>query len=224
MTSAAQTELHVVVFDVNVYLDVARLLGPPFTWDKFEAASAAHHAAPVPCVDDPRVDSLRAIATCRSGYLAGRDDILEVWTSEHIDDLVRYKAIQPTDGSTAEDRGLGWSPDDADELVTGLVHGLVFDDSRGGQVEGIRIPSGTPPLSHEDGMVFAASLKAYPDEVAVARYCVTRDVEFRECLPDLPGEVDVLYPYEWLLYVRSARSRYAAMTMRPRPTGLDGPA
>jgi hypothetical protein len=31
---------HAVVFDVNVYLDAAELLGPPFTWEKFATAAA----------------------------------------------------------------------------------------------------------------------------------------------------------------------------------------
>jgi hypothetical protein len=35
-------EVTVVVFDVNVYLDVARLTGPPFTWEAFK--QVAEHA------------------------------------------------------------------------------------------------------------------------------------------------------------------------------------
>lgn len=32
-----EPQLHVVVFDVNVYLDVADRVGPPFTWEKFDS-------------------------------------------------------------------------------------------------------------------------------------------------------------------------------------------
>lgn len=97
-----------MVFDCNVYLDVASLIGSPFTWDKFDAAAARLARVPVPHPRDATFDSLRALAACTSGRFAG-DEALEVWTSSHIDRIVRGKAAQ---SSTANPdtgyRGLGW--------------------------------------------------------------------------------------------------------------------
>ncbi|GLY02378.1 hypothetical protein [Actinoplanes sp. NBRC 101535] len=105
----AEPDLHTVVFDLNILLDVADLLGPPFTWDKFRDAAARHSQAPVPNRADSRVDSLRAVALTTTGRFAG-PELLEVWTSDHIADLLVLKARQPRDGAIAETRGLGWSP------------------------------------------------------------------------------------------------------------------
>lgn len=112
------------MLDVNVYLEVAELLGPPFTWAAFDAAAARATSEPFPCTSNPRIDSLRVVSMCTSGRFAG-DDSVEVWTSAHIDKLVRSKASQPvvpTPGSNK--RGLGWSEADAQSLVVDLVEGL----------------------------------------------------------------------------------------------------
>jgi hypothetical protein len=106
---AEESQRHVVVFDVNVYLDVADLLGPPFTWGKFDANAAGVAKENVPHPDDPAYDSLRAIAVCTSGKFAG-PETLEVWTNTHIDKTVRAKAQQSAipDPDTGY-RGLGWA-------------------------------------------------------------------------------------------------------------------
>lgn len=86
---------HCVLFDCNVYLDVASLLGAPFEWAKFHQRSAQLHDAPLPHPSDQANDSLRALAVCLSGRFAG-EETLEVWTSSHIEAIVRGKAQQPT--------------------------------------------------------------------------------------------------------------------------------
>jgi hypothetical protein len=122
-----------VVFDCNIFLDAASLVGPPFSWQKFDAAVARISRDPVPHPDDQSYDSLRAMAACTSGRFAG-EELIEVWTSSHIDKVVRGKAnqsIQP-DPMTGY-QGLGWTVEAAQGLVNDLIYGLV-ERSDGGTV------------------------------------------------------------------------------------------
>src|ERR1700684_3505166 len=112
MVAANPPSCHAVVYDVNVYLDVADLLGPPFTWQKFSQAAATHQMTPL-LGTDRRVDSLRALALATTGLFAGQD-ALQVWTSAHIDGLVATKARHPLVAEHPDDRGLGWTPDAAE--------------------------------------------------------------------------------------------------------------
>ena len=120
---------HVVVFDCNVYLDVAHLLGEPYTRESFNKHAAQLASAPLPA-DDPRHDSLRAIAICTSGRFAGLETV-EVWTSDHIDRMVRNKAMHPTTTDPATGfRGLGWNQGHAEALVSDLVYGACREIAR----------------------------------------------------------------------------------------------
>lgn len=205
----------VVVFDVNVYLDVAQLLGEPFTWYAFGERAGLEFGLPVPA-PDPRIDSLRAIAYTLRGELAPGVR-LEAWTSAHIDDLVELKARQPAESKLPpEERGLGWQPDAAAALVDDFVHGLVFEETHGGTCGDLEIAQGTPPLSHEDGLVMAAARCAGDGEIA-ARYCITRDVEFREA-EGLPNDVQVMYPNEYVAMIRQIRLLEALRGLAPKPT------
>ena len=188
----------IVVFDVNIYLDAAELVGAPFTWAKFEAVARQVMFHPIPATHDERVDSLRAIAYSRSGIVIP-DEPLEVWTSKHIDDLVVHKASQS--GLTAETRGLGWSQADALELLERIVRDLV-EQTYGYTVSGVEAHDWAPPLSHEDGRVYETAYRAGDDELS-PRYCVTRDGGFRQA--DLPPRVTVLHPDEWVAHLRKAR-------------------
>ncbi|XVV11070.1 hypothetical protein ACQP2X_40470 [Actinoplanes sp. CA-131856] len=187
---------HIVVFDCNVYLDTAALLGPPFTWEKFDAAVARLSRVPVPHPSDAAADSLRAIAATTSGHFAG-DESLEAWTSSHIDIIVRGKAEQRTEPDPLTGyRGLGWSRADAQTLVDELIYG-VTDWSGGGSL-GRCFPDGNPPLDHEDGMVYGACRQLAGEDPLAHVYCVTRDRGFLKglsgrCAPwphQGPGAVD----------------------------------
>lgn len=201
--ASAPPQAHLVVFDVNVYLDVARLLGEPFSWEGFSAL--ATRAAQWPTPTDPMFDSVRAIATTLSGRFAGMEP-LEVWTSDHIDDTVEFKAAQ------APLAGLGWSAAAAGDLVVDLI-GEVCVRSHGGSVP-VEISYGAPPLDHEDGLVYRTANEAGDPSVYYERYCVTRDREFHEAM--LPGPIEVLTPREFVSYVRLARQAMATGNM-PRP-------
>lgn len=223
MSSASeQPDTHVVVFDINVYLDVARLLGPPFTWNKFHAAAAQYSSDPVPHPKDTRVDSLRALAVCLSKKFVSPEP-LEVWTSTNIDVLVVRKASQPDDRTLPdEDRGLGWDEVDAVGLRDDLVDHVVYAVPGGGTTGDVVIAEGSPPLSNEDGRVLRTAVEA--GEHYALKYCVTQDVEFRRCGPDLPVNVQVMHPHEWVSLVRRsraeyARSRFPGLSARPvQPT------
>jgi hypothetical protein len=207
--TATTSSCHAVVFDVNVYLDVAELLGAPFTWQKFNEAAAKYQSTPLQRADR-RVDSLRALALATTGRFAG-PHALQVWTSDHIDGLVATKAAQPLVADHPDDKGLGWSDEDAERLVDDLVWTLVYDKSGGGACQNIEIPYGSPPLSHEDGIVYRTAEQC--GEEGAIRYCVTNDREFR--MAELPGDIAVLYPHEWISLVR--KSRFAASAPRPKP-------
>ncbi|WP_146078993.1 hypothetical protein [Rathayibacter sp. AY1E6] len=204
------------MFDVNIYLDMARLLGPPFTWSKFSEAAARQSGSQVPSTDY-RVDSLRAIATTISGRFLG-EERLEVWTSHHIDDLAFDKLVQPENGEVDEERGLGWSDEHAQSFTDSFIDELAFDMTSGGTIGDVEISYGSPPLSHEDGCVYRTAEASGAANTFYRRFCITRDRDFRTAT--IPGDIVVLYPWEWLEYVRSARSRLATTAMRPRPATL----
>lgn len=210
MQGSADPDVHVVVFDVNVWLDVAALVGSGFTFDRLTERVAAAGMQPCPA-QDRRLDSARALAVCTSGRLAG-DELLEVWTSAHIDDVLVHKLTQGTDGVIPEETGYGWSADDAHDFLDDCVYELV-ESTYGGTVGEIVIPNGNPPLSHEDGCVYRTATEAGDD--FPVRYCVTWDRDFRTAA-GLPGDVTMFYPSEWVMYVRKARARLA-LAQIPRP-------
>lgn len=192
----------VVVLDVNIFLDVARELGEPFSWAKFEA-SLANNPSP----------SIQAVAAIRRGMLPD-GSVLEVWTSDHIDRLTALKASQPTEAHDERDRGLGWSVTNAQGLIDVLVTDLIVETG-GGSVGEVRISYGTPPLDHEDGCVYATVRDAGFDDIEYAeRYCVTRDGQFRRA--HLPGLIDVLEPHEWVLKQQAlSRAQRIKNMLRP---------
>ena len=64
-TGAAPDDRLLVVVDVNVYLDLARLIGPAFSWNAFDALMEIQASEPNPHRSDARIDSLKAIASLR---------------------------------------------------------------------------------------------------------------------------------------------------------------
>lgn len=110
---ATPPDRHVVVFDCNIYLDIAHIVGAPFTWEAFDREAARLACEPVPHPTDRAYDSLRAVAVTQSGRFAGRGT-LEVWSSEHIHKVVEDKARQSvTPDPTTGYRGLGWASKDS---------------------------------------------------------------------------------------------------------------
>ncbi len=213
MKAGEEPPRHLVVFDCNIYLDAARLLGAPFTWGDFDAAVARLARAPVPHPDDRAFDSLRAMAACTSGRFAG-EELLEVWTCSHVDIIVRGKARQSatTDPRTGY-RGLGWSNGHSQALVDDLIYGLV--DRSGGGTLGDQFPDGNPPLDHEDGMVLGACRSLAGEDPLAQVYCVTRDRGFIEAYQrgSLGNHSRVLSPSAFVVLVRTARLHFSMRRM-----------
>lgn len=209
---------HVLVLDANVYLEIAELLGSPFSWEKFDEANAkaVHEVVPA---SDPRIDALRVVAMCSSGRFAG-DDPGEVWTSAHIDRMVRNKATHPvTPDPETGFRGLGWSQEDAQNLVDDLVHGVASRSNGGTLGDSVR-PDSNPPLDHEDGLVFGACRVMAGEDLLCRVLCVTRDGGFVQAFREgrLEDHTKVLTPPQAVAAMRHARLRLSIRQMNP-PTG-----
>ncbi|MBW0275013.1 hypothetical protein ATM97_27820 [Nocardia sp. MH4] len=202
---------HIVVFDCNVYLDVAALVGPPFSWDEFDevVARLTKNSSPTVMVDraprNGRVypDSIRALALCTSGNFAGLET-MHVGVNDSIQTLVFRKAMQD----------LGWSRADAATLLSEMIGGLV-DWSDGFTIID-NYPDSNPPLDHEDGMVFGACRKLASDDPLSRVYCVTRDIDFLDYhrMGQLQNHTIVLPPPQFVSLVRAARN--PASRMAPR--------
>lgn len=203
-----EPQRHVVVFDCNIYLDVACIVGPPFSWDKFSEAVARLAKVALPHPVDRSYDSLRAIAVCTTGGFAG-DETLEVWTNASIDKIVRGKAAQSPLPDNNGYSGLGWDPAHADSLVDDLIWKLAAY-SNGGTL-GDHYPDGNPPLDYEDGMVYGGCRRLAGDDPLARVYCVTRDRGFLQAGKDgrLGNHSTVLTPSAFVALVRAARARYS---------------
>jgi hypothetical protein len=205
------------VLDVNIYLEVGALLGPPFSWEKFNERVAQSGSARK-SGERQELDSLRLVAACTSGKFAG-DDPLEVFTSSHIDRLVRRKALEPAvpvavPGSRR--RGLGWSADDAQGLVDNLVYGLV-EMSNGGTLGDTPGTDGRPILDHDDGMVYGACRFLAGDDPLCNVYCITRDRQFLEAYRsgNLTRHSRVITPAAMTELIKRAKLNAALRGMRP---------
>jgi len=149
-----------------------------------------------------------------SGNFAGPEP-LEVWSSNHIDQLLIFKAMQPREAPTSEERGLGWGREEAETLLHDFLYDLIFDRTGGGLVE-LDGVDGHPPLDHEDACVFTTALQAADDAAPPSiKYCVTRDRQFRRATK-LNANVLILYPDEFVALVQRSR-RALAMRRIPPP-------
>jgi hypothetical protein len=194
----------VVVFDVNIYVDLAELITQPFDWNQLATAAAPHWNDALPHPSDARLDSLRAVLMSKTGRIATSEasERLEVWTSAHIDELVVKKVHE----KVTDVAGNGWTLANAEDLLDKLVYDLVFDMTGGATLGEIKLPLNFPPLDYEDGCVMRTAKEA-GEEPEARRYCITRDRDFREaCRSDqLEPSVQVLYPHEWVTALRNAR-------------------
>lgn len=209
-----EPQRHIVIFDCNVYLDVACFTGPPFSWNKFDAEVARLAGVEVPHPTNRVYDSMRAIGVCTSGLFAS-NETLEVWTSAHIDKIVQGKSQQSVVPNASGYRGLGWSKSDAQALVDDLIYGII-DMSDGGSLDH-HYPEGNPPLDHEDGMVYGACRVLAGEDPLAKVYCVTNDKGFLKAAKEqaLGSYGHVLTPSLFVKLVRSARAQYSIGRMPP---------
>jgi hypothetical protein len=183
-----------VVCDVNIFVDVAELVGEPFSWGKFERLAAERANDPLPHKSNAAYDSLRALGCLVGGTLPdGRP--VEVWTSDNIDYSVALKLSQSPTAPHPDDRGHGWSKLNAQAVVDQLVRTIV-ERTSGGSTGFHEVAYG-PPLDHEDGCVYATVTEAgHSDAPYYERYCLTRDEPFQKA--DLRGLIDRMAPHTWV--------------------------
>ena len=219
--STTEPPVHAVIFDINVYMDVCRLLGPGFVWDDVVAKVAQYKNQPG-THRNPEVNSLRAIAICTSGTFC--DGVpLHVWFSDLMEATLLVKLTQPVKGPTKEKSGLGWSREDAEQVLRELVKPLL-EVTEGAYTEHTTV-EGHPPLEHEDAQVWTAARYAgHEDELPPRRWMVTNDV--RVCQADratLPGVVRIDPAGFWTI-VHKRRALDFRAKMAPKHPGSTTPA
>lgn len=168
-----------VVFDVNVYIDVARQCGPSFTWETLPSSS----------FDDVETDHQRgaqyALRIAREGRYIG-PIALELWTSTHITDMVVTKLISE----------LNWDDSDAERYGQEMLDQCYR--TRGAELT-VGIARQSPPLDHEDGLVFATAVASQ------AQFLVSNDADF--VAVDRINGVEVMTPHQWACFVMGWRKQ-----------------
>lgn len=206
-----------IVLDCNVYLDVARLAGAPYASERFHDLAVQFSPALVPHPTVTGADSLKLVAACQSGRVDARRQ-LEVWSTTHVRNTVRYKAAQSaTPDPKSGHRGLGWSSADAEGLVDDLMDWIV-ERSGGEHLETFVGAVDNPPLDHEDGTVYAACRYIEGQNPLDQVYCVTRDKGFLCAYQrgELSGHVEVVSPSAMLSWILAQRR---GVMPRPRRHG-----
>lgn len=200
--------LWVVVPDINVWLTVARNLGP-FTLEQVRDRLKRGRWSNYPN------DVFDFLSTLLRGHPDGAP--IQIWSGEHIEDGAFLKATQPDDTDLRiEDRGLGWTRDEAEcipELIDAMVNftGGGYCDRTG--------TYGHPPLDYEDGTVLQIARMAAHDVAVCNRVCVTYDLDFIRKRKHDPL-VSVMSPREWCTRYAS-RKRMADMSMMLQAPKID---
>lgn len=116
------------------------------------------------------------------------------------------KATQPDDSSLhAEQRGLGWSHDEAMRLLSVV---WMFLDQTGGGLYTRGGMTGIPPLDTDDGQVLQAARMAGSQFTICERFCLTYDKQFVAHMRDYPY-VRVVSPGEWCTRLASQQRIHA---------------
>lgn len=187
----------IVVFDMNIYIDVARLVKEPFSRQTMQIKVMGHKHNP-DSNPNPLISSAQVVGICASGVFAGSQK-LQVWTNSWIENGVVRVAKRPRN-----ERGLGWSEGNAELLRTDLIHDTVVTPSGGRSVPADKTAN-YAGLSWDDSQVLHTALhvlRLSPDSTSI---CLTNDKEFRNT--DSCGPVTMLTPEEFLLLIRTARSQ-----------------
>lgn len=190
----SEPQPYIVTPDVNVYLTVARILGPGFTDDDFisRVREADEHGLDVfsffRCLFKPHPDGGR----------------IEVWTGQHIIETALYKAGLPQRQERTERTekcGFGWTEHQS-QSIANLIAGIAAH-TQGGFVK----DDGTymhPPMDYEDGCVMQCAKNAHQNLNLCRRYCITYDLGMIEAARN-SRLVKVVSPRTWCTYLRIAK-------------------
>jgi hypothetical protein len=194
----------IVVFDMNIYLDVARLVKELFSRETLQTKLMIHRynsdSSP-----ESLISSAQVVAICASGVFAGTQK-LQVWTNSWIENGVVKVAKRPRNES-----GLGWSAINAESLRMDLIHDTVITPSGGHSVPADKTAN-YDGLSWDDSQVLHTAhhvLKLSPYSTSI---CLTNDKKFRNT--DSCGSVTMLVPDEFLYLIREARLKVAGSQRR----------
>lgn len=174
---------YIVTLDVNIYLTVARMLGPGFTDKQFmdRVSNAGPHDK----------DVFALFQGLMKPYPDGGH--VEVWTGQHIIETALCKAEQDLDGPTVEESGLGWTIEQSQSIANMIFR--IQTLTQGGFV----LEDGTylcPPLDYEDGCVMQCAKTAHSDLNLCHRYCITYDYEMIDVARE-STQVKVVSPETW---------------------------
>lgn len=144
-----------VVFDINVYLRIAEVLGK----DRCTLERLVGEAKNTPLgLSNPTRHQAATITVAWSlgrRFVNGSD--MRVFASTWIESGVRHLAGSSPWGP---DKGLGWTLEQADRIVTKFL--IPLQRHTGGGTVGDVEPLGRPPLSRDDGQVLAAAGQTFP--------------------------------------------------------------
>ena len=186
----------IVLLDINVYLDVGRWLGPPYSLGRLNLGLTMPDPQPTPLMRVYR-ESSRLVAICNSGnYTAGQK--LQVWSSTWIASQTIKVAARPTSV-----KGLGWTGDHAYDLYKRLIYDSLVVPTNGTILETNRFATFSG-LSPDDAQVLSSAFEAKDCNVDSKIVCVTNDKDFRDST-SCQG-ITMLSPSGFLLAQAEARS------------------
>ena len=190
-----QTHPVIAVFDMNIYLNVARFVGEPYSRSLLHTTLMGQIHQPSPR-STPLTESAKLVAISSSGVFAG-NQLLQVWTSDWI-----VKGTQRVAGRDVNLNGLGWSLPSAQGLVSDLIFGTVVTPSNG-----LQLPTNKrakfPGLSPDDSQVLNTALQTKIANPASEVICVTNDVGFRNTTSN--QDVVMMNSNEFLTFITDAR-------------------
>ncbi|WP_408929953.1 hypothetical protein ACKFR8_09925 [Corynebacterium axilliensis] len=164
---------HVVVLDCNIILTLASHFDGSFTPSEVKALVAR---SAVRATSQPILNAARAFMLATRGETFTGQPISFV-TSRHILNTVIHKATQPSQGPTQEQQGLGLHRRVAEDL-SDFFENLSMD-SFGSVIEPHQqVAENTPPLDHEDGMVYGLCRFLSGMDSRFHVWCVTSDRDF----------------------------------------------
>lgn len=164
---------HVVVLDCNIILTLASHFDGSFTPSEVKALVVPSEDR---AISEPILNAARAfILATRNKTFTGQP--ISFVTSRHILNTVIHKAAQPSQGSIQEQQGLGLHRRVAEDL-SDFFEKLSID-SFGSVIEPCQqIAVNTPPLDHEDGMVYGLCRLLSGMDSRFHVWCVTSDRDF----------------------------------------------
>ena len=182
-----------VIFDLNVYLDIARLIEEPFNETKLRTMVLRYK----PDISKPnrKLDAAAAVLLSSTGNLAGQQR-LQVWSSTWIERGVENVAKRPK-----SEVGLEWNESTAKGLRNDLIMTLAVGKSNGQSLREERYVSYSP-LSDDDSSVFHTARQAL--NFCSAAYCVTSDTDFIRDAPNMG--VKMMTPGQLVELIRRARA------------------